>query len=280
MSDMFLTDALNIQRDAGEARFHYGRVNINDLIAVIRTYELSSNQTLVNEKAWTFLVGFGYSLSGETGINRLSEILTNSDILSSLQTQLWLEALPLPPRRNEGNTSIDLALGAISKRGGTKGGIELAAGDNTWVCFCEMKFNSDIASGTTQDCHRNQLLRVIENALCFQASECFADKLFVTLVTPAVFKNQEPKNRLYQYKYEEYKNEPAVILQELDKCRYGPRQQTGWLYPSNMKERIKKLELNWVTYEDLFDNMPIPEDPSNSEIVNRIKKFWESYCSL
>ncbi len=84
-------------------------------------------------------------------------------------------------------------------------GIQLSDTDKSWICFCEMKWNSDISITVTYDLERNQLARVIENALCFQSDKHqYADEVTVTLVTPEMFYISKCKSRLFQYKYEEY----------------------------------------------------------------------------
>jgi len=77
---------------------------------------------------------------------------------------------------------------------------------------------SDISISVTYDIHRNQLARVIENALCFQGSGKYAEKIHVTLVTPSIFRNAPLKSRLYQYKDELFENLPdSAIAAELKK---------------------------------------------------------------
>ena len=171
----------------------------------------------------------------------------------------------------EGNTCIDLALGAISGRKPTKGGIQLVDNmEHPWICFCEMKYDSDISGGTTHDKGRNQLLRVIENALCFQNSLGYVSKVFVTLVTPYAYKYERVKSSLYKYKYEEYKNDHTKIISDLTKCSFIPRAQTGWRYPTDIDRRIENLSLNWITYEELLIDLPCPEGPLNSAILSKL----------
>ena len=166
---------------------------------------------------------------------------------------------------------MDLALGAITRRDKTDEGIELAKLKLTWVCFCEMKWCADISPDVKHFVHRNQLLRVIENALCFQKNGHCADQVFVTLVTPAHLRNAPVKSRLYHYKYEEYSTDKRAILWDLmgasrmDERRHEP----GWFYPSSLPERVERLTLRWVTYDDLLEHLP------DSPIRQDVLAFWE-----
>ena len=89
---------------------------------------------------------------------------------------------------------------------GTDGGIQAAQGAS-WVCFCEMKWYSDISGKVTHDIHRNQLARVIENAIAFASAPL--DRAHVALVTPASFRAS--RSRLYGYKFEEYERDANVF---------------------------------------------------------------------
>lgn len=60
-------------------------------------------------------------------------------------------------------------------------GIQPAPGAS-WVCFCEMKWYSDLSTKVTHDLHRNQLAHVIENAVAFASAPL--DQVHVVLVTP------------------------------------------------------------------------------------------------
>lgn len=248
-------DNLNQGRTRIEKYLYLGKVSWEKLISTIRSQEEVQNHGFSNEQIWTFLMACGYALSGEPGLHELTRILTGSDFPLSLEPKVWLEALPLPPRQKEGNTHVDLAFGTISQRSHTKSGIELDTNKTTWVCFCEMKFNSDIALKTTHDSNRNQILRVIENALCFQNSGKYADKIFVSLVTPEKYRSKKGLTQ-YREKFEEYRNNPDSIQRDLNNSRLQKREQPNWHYPGDISERINKLHLNWVSYEELFSHLP------------------------
>jgi hypothetical protein len=223
-----------------------------------------------DEQVWTFLVGCGYAIAGEKGIGVLTKVLTGSE-QTPATPKIWFEALPIPPREDEGNTHIDLALGTITNRGETKSGIELDNIESSWVCFCEMKWYADIALDVTHDIYRNQLARVIENALCFQRFERrYAEKVYVTLVTPGRFKSPCVRSQLYQYKFEEYETKPLTyLLNDLKACNLDERHQPDWSYP-DLISRIESLSLQWASYDELFEQH-LPD----SDIKSELYMFWK-----
>lgn len=162
---------------------------------------------------------------------------------------------------------------------GTKGnGIEYG-GDGGFICFCEMKWYSDISKDVTHDKYRNQLVRVIDNALMFEDKGMLPERIFVTLVTPKVFKERKPKSRLYTYKFEEYANERA-IFENLAGCdlfyRSNEKEKEEKLQYhqeklSQVKGRLQRHELKWTTYEDLIDAM---EDDGLSGLTHRLKRQY------
>ncbi len=222
-----------------------------------------------DEQVWTFLVCCGYSVNGSEGIRKLSGLLAPGEIVPD-DGKLWFEVRPMSPREREGNTRLDLAVGFLKTRGVTASGIELDVPEdprqNTWACFCECKWLSDLSIDVTHDVNRNQLTRVIENLLFFQCAEILLASPHVTLITPAIFRpnSLEQSNRiqsfsrLFQYKFVEYKSDPSRIAADIGACRLRQRSGGGWIYP-NMDERVKLLRLNCVTYEELFQEMPASE---------------------
>ena len=198
----------------------------------------------------------------------LTEILTGRLGLPLLESpKVWLEYRPMTPRRGEGRTHLDLAVGNIIAEAETKGGIELVSEGltKTWICFCEMKWESDISPWTTNDENRNQLVRVIESALYFQKAGIFADEVYVNLVTPEAFKADQSSEKLYHRKYAEYESSYLNILEDLNDCKLEARNQF------DAAERIDALSLRWPTYDDLFNGLPA------SAVSNRLGEFWSRY---
>ena len=225
---------------------------------------LSGSGSCIDEALWTFLVACGYAMGGLDGVVKLTKVLTGADMPHTNDSMIWLEARPLPPRNREGNTNLDLAVGGVVRRGTTKSGVELSSHSNPWICFCEMKWNSDISESISNDPLRNQLVRVIENAICFQNKGKYAECAYVTLVTPAVFKDHPSEHRIYQDKFSEYKFNVTTILNDLNSDL--PKRSH---YPSDIGQRLKNLTLRWVTFDDLFQSIP------DSPISEALKTFWK-----
>ena len=214
-----------------------------------------------DEVVWTFLLGLSYASAGWDGIRKLESILSGSAVDSGVQHPIWLEALPMPPRSKEGNTNVDLAIGAIGPRAGKEGGIAYDPTLGSSVTFCEMKWYSDISKSVTHDQHRNQLSRVIENAVTFQSNRLLVERVTVTLVTPRIFVGTEPKSRLYHYKVEEYQKDPSILLAEWQRSyeRMPTRSQTDWRYPDDdhlLDILENRFTLQHLSFEELFENAP------------------------
>ena len=182
-----------------------------------------------------------------------------------------MQPLPCRPGVNgnsEGNSEIDLMLGDLSNRKNTTAGVGYSQPDNSdgRACLVEAKWLSDIACKTTHDWERNQLARVIETALTFQGNLQFPDRIHVTLLTPAVFKNHRDQlgSRLYCYKWHEYTNQCGRINADAIKLDIDrsciPSRPAGkvWSCP-DLDQRLEKLHLHWVTYEDVINSMPETE---------------------
>ena len=266
-----LAQGLRAHRDEITGYLYIGYAVWDDLVARVERQEGKDSGDYDDEQVWTFLVGCGYAMAGEDGVARLTEALTGSNQKSPANPKIWFEVLPVSPRKREGETHLDLALGTIAVREGTGAGIKLDDVGSPWVCFCEMKWYSDISVRVTCDVHRNQLARVTENALCFQASGKYAEKVYVTPVTPATFRNARLKSRLYQYKFEEYNANPASLMADLEACILAKNEQVGWSYPPDLAQRVASLSLRWVTYDELFQNLP------GSPIAAELTKFWRQY---
>jgi len=241
------------------------------LVARVEMREGQGSADCDDEQVWTFLVACGYAIAAESGIVTLTKASTGSDYGLPANPKVWFEVSPVPPRKNEGDTHLDLALGTIAVRQGTEAGVTLDDAESPWICFCEMKWYSDISCGVSHDVHRNQLARVIENALCFQHAGRYADKVHVTLVTPAIFRDAPLKSRLYQYKFEEYSANPASLIADLDACILGKNEQPGWSYPADLARRVTSLSLRWATYDELFENL------RDSPIARKLADFWTQH---
>ncbi len=246
---------------------HCGYVNWDSLIERIKKQEKEPNQDFADEQIWTFLIACGYACAGQDGLNKLCELLTGDTTLST--DKIWIEVLPLSPRHKEGSTHLDLAIGDVQLRKGTESGIELATKNNSWIAFCEMKWYSDISYSVSHDQHRNQLIRVIENALLFEKNKNFADKIYVNLITPEIFKNVDNKSRLYYYKFDEYKN-PNNILKDIKNCKLDYRKTN---FEKQITKQLDTLNIRWIMFDLLFKSLP------DSEISRDILEFERKYNS-
>jgi hypothetical protein len=187
--------------------------------------------------------------------------------------EIGVEVQPLTHRKNEGNTNLDLALGSIKTRENTISGIELNKDKiNQDFVFCEAKWKSDLSYGVTYCSIRNQLQRIIENALLF-ADKNFKGKIFVILITPKSYKDffeMGINTRLYCYKYQEYKNnikntflKELDLIEKLEKILFFNKESKEII-----KENLDKLFLNWVTFEELIEAIP------NIKNKTKIKKQY------
>lgn len=261
-----LAEALRNHHDEITKYLYIGYAQWNKLVGRVERQGRKPSDDFADEQIWTFLVGCGYAIAGQDGVARLTKVLTDSNCEAPTDLKIWFEVLPIPPREEEGETHLDLALGTIVRRKGTKSGIELGSVESSWICFCEMKWYYDISHSVSYDQHRNQLVRVIENALCFQNRGKFAEKIHVVLVTPKIFQQASTRSRLYQYKYSEYYSDPSRIERDLDVCQLDKNTRVDWNYPE-IQDRISKLSLGWVTYEALFESMPM------SDISDKVEFF-------
>lgn len=235
---------------------------------------LASLDACEDEQIWTFLAATGYAISGIEGVENFTKILTGSELHQPDDAKIWMEAQPFPTRKSEGNTNLDLALGTITLREKTKAGIELRSCSRPWICFCEMKWYRDISLDVEHDIHRNQLARVIENALFFddsagifdQSEARYSDNVYVALITPKIFREADAKSRLYQYKFDEYEAaDHANLLKDLHSSVLEMRNPSA-----NMEQQLERLTcLRWATYDDIFAHMP------DSDISSELKRFWE-----
>ena len=216
----------------------------------------------------------------ESKVEKLYELLTrgNSKITPS-NIKYGIEAQPLTHREKEGNTYLDLAMGSIKRRGSTESGIELDITNKKQdFVFCEAKWKSDLSVGVSKCSIRNQLQRVIENALIF-AGENFKGNIFVTLITPELYKKHYElglNTRFYSCKYAEYKgNIRGTFLRELNLIKElgvipfndekGVERKSK--YREIVEKNLDKLILNWITFEELLFKI------SNDSLKSEYEKY-------
>ena len=140
-----LAEILMDYHDELDEYLYIGYARWDDLIKRIEREERTPSHDFADEQIWTFLVGCGYAIAGQQGIAMLTRTLTGLNQGQPTNQKIWFEVLPIPPRKGEGETHLDLALGTIARRKGTESGIELGDVEFPWICFCEMKWYSDIS---------------------------------------------------------------------------------------------------------------------------------------
>lgn len=218
--------------------------------------EVSIKDHGLDETVWTALLAQCVAYDIEHGKGLLFRELTGHHHQSGYD--LGVELQPLAPRKSEGNTHLDMALGAIATRDGTQSGIQYKSSESSMVCFVEAKVLSDISTRVEHSPIRDQMTRVIENLLCFQTHDSgqsrYPEHLVFTLLTPRLFL-ENSHSRFYGFLFEEYVADLATHQQKLrtvlDKYALGQASRIDWEYP-NIEERLPKLSMRWVCYEDLF----------------------------
>ena len=114
---------------------------------------------------------------------------------------------------------------------------------NGFNVFIEAKVLSDISYGVYYDSTRNQIARNLDVMLSKDNSKNIFNKrktgksLFL-LLTPALFKTNPPRGRLYGYVFNDYKNNPELLKVDLPH-----REDIDF-------ESISK-RIGWITWEDL-----------------------------
>jgi hypothetical protein len=109
----------------------------------------------------------------------------------------------------------------------------------------EAKVLSDVSHGVVYDLMRNQIARNIDVmleknlGLCDPLDKRDPQKSLFLLVTPRLFKDY-PTTRFYGYKFNEYKNNPGSLAQDLphrSNCDWaGQSKRLGWLTWEDFRE--------------------------------------------
>jgi len=206
----------------------------------------SNNMTA--EIVWTYLIARKY----ENDLPALVRLLCGQEEHIPSDAKIWLEVYPHPTRirRDEGmywKTRADLAIGRIEHVGGKQAQIR-ANGD--WICIAESKWFDDIHPNARYP-NILQLPQLIEHALLLHdRNGKFPERVYVTLVTPAYFKDQKSpfSERQYRKKYREYKEATKNLENDLRLCLLRFLKHDVEMLIS----RIGTLTLNWITFEDLL----------------------------
>ena len=97
-----LAELLCENKDSINAHLFLGNVKWKNLVTEKR---LSGDSVGRDEQLWTFLAACGYAIAGSQGVRRITKILTGTDF-DQPDLRIWLEAMPMPPRKQEGNTHL------------------------------------------------------------------------------------------------------------------------------------------------------------------------------
>lgn len=175
--------------------------------------EMIKEMKINNEKIWTYYIAHLLDTSAKK--SEYLDMFCGKNIRFNDNMYIGYEAQPVPPRMKEGNTHLDLAFGSIKKRDEKEMGIKYdSSAKPSFVCFVEAKHSSDCSTKVSNDVMRNQIVRVIENLLCFQDEGQYPEKVVFTLLTPRIFKENK-KSRLYGYKMVDYKNNKDEMLKDM-----------------------------------------------------------------
>ena len=243
---------------------------------------IKSDNIYGNEAVWNFLISS--ILSNPLSQKKYFQFFCNDSVPITSIYDIWFESQPVSPRKDkqghtEGRTRLDIAFGSITSRQKigskqlSKSGIQYDhQNEDEWICFIEGKFDSELSKRTAHDSSKNQLTRVIENALCFQGKGYFPKKLYVTMLTPKAYHNNLNKN--YYKKFKEYKKKPGVIIKDIESSQIKQRpSMKDWNYP-NLEERIKWLTLNWISYEDIIRREYNIPDLDLTDLNDMQKEFF------
>ena len=128
-------------------------------------------------------------------------------------------------------------------------------GHSSTRLYGEAKFLSDISGAVSYWPVRNQIARNIEAGLtdCMHSIHPDVDKssleiepycidnFWFLLITPALFRDDEPDSRLYGYKMRAYMNDPSALQRDLS--HLSQLNDTHW--------RQINTRMAWITWEDI-----------------------------
>ncbi|MFO7971230.1 MAG: hypothetical protein ACQETR_14405 [Thermodesulfobacteriota bacterium] len=211
------------------------------------------NNDLSKEVVWTFLVARKYQDNQESLVERICGV---AEELPE-GARIWLETYLHPTRRRQEEVKCwrsraDLSLGHLEIVSDRESQIRA---NGEWVSIVESKWYDDIHSNPEYP-KILQLSQLIEHALLLHDIEGnFPERVYVTLLTPQYFKNQEGpfSDRNYQQKFEKYKSSPTELKTDLQLCPLAFLSHDL----DTLLGRIDSLVLRWVTFEELLELPPL-----------------------
>lgn len=215
----------------------------NTIKDLVRTNNINS------ELVWTFIVAKKF----ENNSSKLIKYLCSQNIDSKKNYKIWIEPYLFPTRNPEEEGKFwkvraDLCIGCFKNTAGRIRQIQLDSKEQElkWICIVEAKWLQDI-NKNSKFTNINQIAQIIEHALLMSDdNKILADKIYFTLITPQIFISEN--KRFYYSKYHEYLKDPRIVIDELKECNLG-------FYKFDEKtihRQISKIELNWVSYEELL----------------------------
>jgi hypothetical protein len=235
----------------------------------------------LREDHWTFIVASAYAIDGDDGCKSLLKTVSDQQLPDNSENEpfpIWSKYSPYTckdPRSGRGSKAKiipDLAFGNFVERENTEAEIVYVPPPkgNGWICFVEIKLLEDISGDSTDNPTYNQLAKYIKGALNFHEycdgnEKKYPENIHITLITPKKFMIN-PHSRLYGYKFEDYRNKDTKTINvnnikddipDIAENEYfDDIFCLNLLTESGIDDRLKKLKLHWIPYENLLDNIP------------------------
>lgn len=230
----------------------------------------------IKENYLTFILACAFTIDGNKGCYSLQKLLSNNQLPEYSENNTYSICFQFSPFTckdpNSGpggkaRSTIDLVFGNIAKRSDTESEIVYQPQNNCTgdVYFVEMKTSTDIGVKSTDNPNYNQFAKYIKSALTIQKygrelEKKYPKNIHVNLVTPKIF-IENPKSRLYGYKFKEYSGSDKIeqIKKDIPSIITHEYFNDYWLDPfrdTYIDKRLNDLNLHWVPFEDLLDNVP------------------------
>ena len=202
---------------------------------------------------WTYLVARKYQDNQDGLVKKICGV--NEELPDD--ARIWLETYLYPTRLwkkevKSWRSRADLSLGyleIVSDR------IAEIRSNGEWVSIVESKWYDDIHANSNYP-KILQLSQLIEHALLLHdKAGNFPERVYVTLLTPQYFKNQEGPfaDRNYHQKFRKYISNRIELKTDLQLCPL-----TFLAHDlDTLFSRIDSLILRWVTFEELLELPPL-----------------------
>jgi len=221
----------------------------------------------LKENHWTFIIACAYTID-DNGCHLLQELFFKNLETENNSPFLWFQysvyTVKGPSGRGgKAKSTPEFAFGNVININKTELEYLPPEKGEGWVGFVEMKTLDDIKTNSTDNPIYNQLVKYIKNALTIQTfgadEKKYPENVFLTLVTPKRFRDNR-NSRLYGYKYDEYtgSDKDKKMIDDIPDSVRHEFSNENWksLTKSEVERRLNLLKLNWVSFEDIFSNMP------------------------